>query len=251
MSRATGINVDFHSTNLGDFDALLRDLGVTSYGRAGAAALLHQPCRAGRLPRHLGRLGSRSSHRRLGQDYPDRHRDAPRQAEPKRTSQLSLVDPRPNPYIAQDSIEAAGSYSAQRIVIDSATLHRGPAEIALEGSLDATPPQNRGADPTFDSNSTLHLHLRAAHVPTDDLLPLLNQSVPVSGTLDTDFHADGKVNALGGAGSADLTAGVFYGEPVSRIHAQGSLANNLLQFTSIAATSPAGSLSAHLQEHTT
>jgi translocation and assembly module TamB len=242
MSRATGINVDFHSTNLGDFDTLLRDLGLSRYGRSGAAA----------LPINLA--GQGEFHGAWGGSILDPHI-----AGSLKTTQIAveMLPARPSPNsstapppsappqsVHWDYIGAAGSYSAQRIVIDHAILHRGPAEIALEGSLDATLPASRLADPTFDSNSMLHLHLRGTGVPTDDLLPLLNQTVPVSGTLDVDFHADGKVSALGGAGSADLTAGIFYGEPVTRLHAQGSLANNLLHFTSISASSPAGSLAA-------
>jgi translocation and assembly module TamB len=244
MSRPTGISVDFHSTNLADFDVLLRDLGVSRNGRTGTAA----------LPMNLA--GQGNFHGTWSSSILDPHL-----AGSLKATQIALemlpARPAPNtpaaPYnvaplqaVHWDSIEATGSYSAQRIVVDHALLHRGSAEIALQGSLDSTPAEsrNRLAEPTFDSNSTLHLHLRATRVPMDDLLPLLDQAVPVSGTLDTEFRADGKVNALSGTGSADLTAGIFYGEPVSRLHAQGSLSNSLFHFTSLGASSPAGSLTA-------
>jgi translocation and assembly module TamB len=242
MSRVTGINLDFHSTNLGDFDVLLRDLGVSSYGRAGTAALpinlagqgdFHGMWAGSILDPHIA--GSLKTTQVAVEMIP---------AKPAPNASSSTAPSAPPQAVHWDSIEATGSYSAERIVVDHALLHRGPAEIALQGSLDATAPGSRLAEPTFDANSTLHLQLRATHVPMDELLPLLNQTVPFSGTLDTDFHADGKVNALNGTGSADLTAGVFYGEPVSRIHAQGSLSNNLLHFTALSATSPAGSLAA-------
>ncbi len=238
MSRPTGISVDFHSTNLGDFDALLRDLGVSSYGRSGVAA----------LPIHLA--GQGDFHGTWSNSVLDPHL-----AGSLKTTQVALemlparptapdAPPAPPPAVQWDSIEATGSYSAQRVVVEHALLHRGPAEIALEGSLDATPPDGRLVESTYDGNSTLHLHLRATQVPMDDLLPLLNQTVPISGTLDTEFRADGKVNALGGSGSADLTNGVAYGEPVSRLHMQGSLTKNLLQINAASASSPAGSLTA-------
>jgi translocation and assembly module TamB len=242
MSRPTGINVDFHSTNLGDFDTLLRDLGVSRYGRSGTAA----------LPINIA--GQGDFHGTWSNSVLDPHiagslkttQIAVEMLPAKTASNSSTTSPAPAPLQAVhwDSIEATGSYSAQRVVVDHAMLQRGSAQIALEGSLDATPAENRLAEPTFDGNSNLRLHLRAAHVPMDDLLPLLSQTVPVSGTLDTEFRADGKVNALGGSGSADLTSGVLYGEPVSHLHAQGSLVNNLLHFTSLSANSPAGSLTA-------
>jgi translocation and assembly module TamB len=244
MSRVSGINVDFHSTNLNDFDPLLRDLGVSSDGRSGTAALpinlagqgdFHGTWSGSILDPHIA--GSLKTTQIAVEMLPAKQPPN----EPAAATQAA-----PLQAVHWDSIEATGSYSAERIAIDHALLHRGTAEIALDGSLDATPAQSQSrlVEPTFDGNSTLHLHLRAAHVPMDDLLPLLNQSIPVSGTLDTEFHADGKVNALGGSGSAELTAGVVDGEPVSRLQVQGSLTNNLLRLTSVAASLPAGSLAA-------
>ena len=242
MSRPTGISVDFHSSNLGDFDTVLRDLGVSRFGRSGTAALpislagqgdFHGTWSGSVLDPHLA--GSLKTTQIAVEMLP---------AKPAPNNSTVTPTPAPLQSVHWDSIDATGSYSAERVVVDHAMLRRGTAEISLEGSLDATPPGGRIAEPTFDGNSNLHLHLRAAHVPMDDLLPLLNQTIPVSGTLDTDFHADGKVNNLGGSGSADLTFGVVYGEPISRLHAQGSLTKNLLHLTSISASSPAGSLSA-------
>jgi translocation and assembly module TamB len=242
LTRSTGISVDFHSANLGDFDTLLRDLGVSRNGRSGVTALpislagqgdFHGAWSGSVLDPHIA--GSLKTTQIALEMLP---------AKAAPNAPAAANQPAPLQSVHWDSIEATGSYSAQRIVLDHALLHRGPAEIALQGSLDATPPEIRRAAPTFDANSTLHLHLRAAHVPMDDLLPLLNQSIPVSGTLDTEFHADGKVHALDGSGSADLTAGAVYGEPVSRLHAQGSLSNNILHLASVSASSPAGSLTA-------
>jgi translocation and assembly module TamB len=244
MSRASGINVDFHSSNLGDFDVLLRDLGVTSYGRAGTAALpiklagqgdFHGTWSTSILDPHLA--GSLKTTQIGIEMLP---------AKPAPNASAATTQTVPPQAVHWDSIEATGSYSAQRIVIDHALLQRGPAEIAVQGSLDATSADRSGGlvEPIFDGNSTLHLQLRAAHVPMDDLLPLINQTVPISGTLDTDFRADGKIDSLDGSGSANLAAGKVYGEPVSSLHLQGSLTNNLLRLTSVAASLPAGSFTA-------
>jgi translocation and assembly module TamB len=242
MSRPTGINIDFHSSNLGDFDTLLRDLGISRFGRTGTAALpltiagqgdFHGTWSNSVLDPHLA--GSLKATQVAVEMVPTR--TAP--GAPLNSTHLP-----PLQAVHWDSIEASGIYSAQRVVVDHAQLHRGPAQIALEGSLDATPPENHLAAPTFDANSNLHLHLRAAHVPMDDLLPLLSQSAPITGTLDTEFRADGKVNSLAGSGSADLSDGKMYGEPLSQLHAQGSLTNNILHVASLSANSPAGSLNA-------
>lgn len=247
MSRPAGINVDFHSADLGDFDTLFRDLGVSRNGRNGTAALpinlagqgeFHGNWSGSILDPHIA--GSLKTTQVAIEMLPAK----PAPNTPAEPPQSTPPQPAPPQFVHWDSIEAKGSYSAQRIVIDHALLHRGPAEIDLQGSLDASATQGHLAEPVFDGNSNLHLILHAAHVSMDDLLPLLNQTVPISGTLSTDFHADGKFNALAGAGSAELTAGVVYGEPVSRLQAQGSLTNGLLHFTSISATSPAGSVAA-------
>ena len=39
MTSPTALTVDFHSGNLGEFDTVLRDLGLTRNGRSGTAAL--------------------------------------------------------------------------------------------------------------------------------------------------------------------------------------------------------------------
>jgi len=243
MSRPTGISVDFHSTNLGDFDTLFQDLGVSRNGRTGTAALpinlagtgdFHGTWSGSILDPHL--VGSLKTTQIAVEMLPAKP-SANASIAPPPASQLQSVH--------WDSIEATGSYSAQHIAIDHALFRRGPAEIALQGTIDPTAHEGRPVEPTFDGNSTLHLNLHATHVSMDDLLPLLDQPVPISGTLSTDFHADGRVNALAGAGSAELIAGVVYGEPVTHLHAQGSLTNGLLHFTSIAASSPAGSVTAY------
>ena len=239
LTSPSALAVDFHSHNLNEFDAVLRDLGLNRYGKTGAAAL--PVTLAGQLDfLHGTWTGSLVD---------------PRLAGNLRATQLAIellpiqpvlkgkplkpqvVQPR---FIRWDSVEAAGSYAAERIDVSRGLLRRGKAEIALDGSLDAAP----GRAPEFDANSVLHLHLRAGKVGLDDLLPLTGQNLQLTGTVDAQLQVDGPVHALGGSGWAELDGATVYGEPVTRLRAQGTMTNQLLKLASVAVSAPAGNLSA-------
>jgi translocation and assembly module TamB len=237
LTSPTALNVDFHSHNLNEFDAVLRDLGLNRYGKTGAAALpvslagqmdfLHGAWTGSLVaPRIAGNLKATQLSLEL----------VPIRSDPN-IKKPQAVQPR---FIRWDTVEATGSYAPERIAISSAELHRGKADIALSGTLDATP----GRAPEFDGSSLLHLHLRAGKVGLDDLLPLTGQNLSLAGTLDAQLQVDGPVGALGGSGWAELDGATVYGEPVTRLRAQGTLTNQLVKLTSIAASAPAGSFSA-------
>jgi len=67
--------------------------------------------------------------------------------------------------------------------------------------------------------------------------------VPVTGTLEADFEAGGTLGSPSGSGWLQLDNGVVYGEPVSRVRAQGTLANEVVKLSSIAIASKAGNIS--------
>ena len=126
-------------------------------------------------------------------------------------------------------------------------LRRGNAEIDLSGSLAAaTPIPARGPAPvsSFDANSVLHLRLRASQVAIDDLRPLIGQNLPVTGTLDAQLQLDGPLHALDGSGWVELDKGSVYGEPMARIRAQGTLANQTVKLTSVTVSEEAGKIAA-------
>jgi translocation and assembly module TamB len=232
LTSASSFNVDFHSHNLSEFDTVLRDLGLNRNGRSGVAALpvilsgqmdfLHGSWTGSLLNPHLA--GS------------------------ARATQLAIEMPiqagasagQPGKPVSFDSVEATGSYAAERLAIESSLLRRGKTEVALNGTLDAVP----GRQPTFDENSVLHAHLRAANVGLDDVQALAGRNLNATGTLSTQLQLDGTLRSLGGAGWAQLEDGSVYGEPVTRIRAQGAMSNDLVKLPSVAAVGPPGSISA-------
>jgi translocation and assembly module TamB len=225
--------IEFHSRDLGEFDTVLRVLGLNRNGKTGAAAL--PVTLAGQVDFLHGTWAGSL-------------------AEPRLTGNLKATDlaielpVQPNAkssqpqYVRWDSVEAAGSYSAQRIAIDLGELRRGKAEFSLNGSLDAGP--GPGGEPSFVADPVLHVHLRAAKVSLDDVLPLTGQNIPISGLLDAQVQADGPIRNLGGSGWVELDGGTIYGEPVARIRAQGTAVNQEIKLASVTVSEQAGKISA-------
>ncbi|MGD0830695.1 MAG: translocation/assembly module TamB domain-containing protein [Terracidiphilus sp.] len=158
----------------------------------------------------------------------------------------------PNP-ISLDSLLATGSYSSSRIDLTHAALHRGKEEIDLNGSLAAANPTPTTAhgralvtapSPSFDARSVLHLSLHAGQVASDDLKPFIAQKLPISGAVDAQLQLDGTLGALDGSGWIEMDKGRVFGEPVARIRAQGSVANQLIRLTSVTVSEDSGKIAA-------
>jgi len=239
LTSPSAFAVDFHSSNLDEFDAVLRDLGLKRYGKTGAAALpvtlagqidfLHGVWTGSLVNPHIaGNLKATQLGIELLPIQP---------VEKDKPLKPQIVQPR---FVRWDSVDLTGSYAAERIDLSHSLLRRGNAEIALNGSLVAAP----GRLPAFDANSQLHLRLRAGKVGLDDLLPFTGQKLPLTGSLDAQLQLDGPIHALGGSGWVEMDGGSLYGEPVERIRAQGTIANQVIRLASITLSGAAGSIAA-------
>jgi translocation and assembly module TamB len=267
ITSPTSLKVDGQSRNLSDFDAVLRDLGLSHEGKSGVAALpvaLH-----GQAEFHMMWTGSLLSPQlsgslkatKIGIEIPAAGNDP--SAQPR--------------WISWDEIDADGNYDAENILIAHSHLTRGSSQISIEGTITAAPPvppnpadairpdsprrrsAARGAvvrapvvrakpgideKPSFSSGSLIHANVHATRVSLADLLPLTGVDVPVTGMLDAQVEADGTISSPGGSGWAQLTDAVVYGEPIAHARAQASLKNHLLNLTSLTAQSAAGSVNA-------
>jgi translocation and assembly module TamB len=247
LSSASVLDVEFHSQNLGEFDTVLRDLGLTRNGKSGTAAL--PVALAGQVDFLHG-------------SWNGSLRD-PRISGSLKATQLTLELPASSvanssqpQFVHLDSVDTTGSYSAARIEFSRGLVRRGKTEINLSGNLAAaarTPGHGQVHTPSFDGNSVLHLHLRAGQVGVDDIEPFIGRKLPVTGVLDTQLQLDGPLHALGGTGWVELNKGTVFGEPVARLRAQGNLANQLLNLTSLTVNGDAGTIagagSYNLQSH--
>ena len=231
MTSPSAIAVDLRTRNLGEFDTVLRDLGLKRGARSGAAAL---PFLIGGLAEFHGVWSGSLLNPKIGGNL--------------KASQLAFELPPPNAlpnaaqaqsgYVHLDSLDAAGSYSETRIQVERAQLVRGKSKLSLSGSLEAAPARA----PAFDANSLLHAKLQAVRLDTGDVQPFLGTNVPIEGLLDAQIQADGPVRALSGTGWAELNAGTVYGEPVKRLRVQGSIAGQTLHLAQVTASTPAGVL---------
>ncbi len=256
MTSPSALKVDFHTGNLGEFDTVLRDLGMARNGKTGVAALpialngqgdFHGTWTGSLLDPHLaGNLKATQ----LNVEVPA-----------SLSANYIPKQPATPQFFRLDAVEASGSYSAARIDITNGLLHHGNAEIAFSGSVAAglptvTPGARRGRAtpaPSFATNSLVHLRLRANQLNMEDLRPFTGPSLPVMGSLEAQIQVDGPLHALVGSGWLELDKGSVYGEPVNRIRAQGTIADQKIKLTSVTVNDDAGKLAAtgsyDLQSH--
>jgi translocation and assembly module TamB len=238
LTSPSALAIELHTGNLGEFDTVLRDLGVSRGGKAGVMA----------LPVSLA--GQADFRGTWGGSLADPHLSGKAMAEqltveiPASSGQKTPVAPR---FVHLDAVEGTGSYTATRIDLQDGLARKGKAEVTLSGSLTAAAgsaaygPEHT---PSFDGNSTLHLRLRSTQVNAGDLEPLINRKLPLTGVLNAQLQIDGALRALSGSGWIELDKGSVYGEPVSRARAQGSIVNQLVKLDSVMLSGEAGKISA-------
>jgi len=232
LTDPASLTVDFHSGKLSEFDTVFRDLGLARDGKTGVAAL---PVNLeGQADFRGNWTGSLASPRLNGQ---------------LQATQVSFELPPSSaagssPHVFRwDSIEAEGSYDAEHIAIVHGQLHRGQAQILVDGTLTAAPsdmsrPGIQASE--LSANSILHMTARAHDLDAADVMPLAGIDAPITGALDARITADGPLNALGGAGWLQLNKGTLYQEPVTTVRLEGALKGHLVTIASATATSPAG-----------
>jgi translocation and assembly module TamB len=232
VASPTAINVDFHSHDLGEFDTVLRSLGLNRNGKSGTAAL--PIALTGQGDFHGAWTNSLAS---------------PHFAGTAKATEIALEMPvagRPAEAssVHFDSVEATGNYAPTHIEIAQALLLRGNTRISLSGSLSAPAAESPAPFHGFDENSIVHAHVEAAKVSVADVQPFLSDQLPLSGIIDTQFQADGSLHSLGGSGWAQLSDGVLYGEPITRLRAQGTVDDSQIKLSSIAVGEAAGNVTA-------
>jgi translocation and assembly module TamB len=250
LTSASSLTVDFHTQNLGEFDTVLRDLGLQRKGKSGAAALPISLAGQGDFhgswsgsiasPRFAGNLTARQ----VDLEMPALAADANAGADQQHTVHL-------------DSVNASGSYAADRIAVDNGVLQRGDTKVAFSGALAATkvepapalriPVRRTAANgripsggPVYDENSILSLRLDAEKLSADDVQSLVKRKLPFTGAVSAQLQVDGPLHAPNGNGWIQLDDGSLYGEQVSRARAQGTLSGKTINLTSISLASGAG-----------
>jgi translocation and assembly module TamB len=253
------LTVDAHSHNLSDFDAVLRSLGYNRNGKSGVAALpvamsgqadFHGTWTGSLIKPHL--TGSlKATQLAVEMPSPGANSSLPGAAQPSATES----GPNQPQMVHFDSADLEGSYSPTQIDLSRAELLVGKSRISASGTLDASvagsPASRRThsapAQPTYDADSVLHARADVTNLDVAQLQPFLGanpQALSVSGTFNAQVHADGPLRDLDGSGSIAMDHGLIYGEPVTRLRVEASLANNELKVSSASAGEAGGELSA-------
>jgi len=231
MTSPTGIAVEFQSRNLGEFDTLFRDLGLSRNGNSGTAA----------LPLSLG--GEADFHGTWAGSLMDPHLTGTFQATNLSLEILAGSGGVEAKSVRVDSLELTGSYSADKISIDRGQVNHGDASITLDGTLTAISlPGKKPGRPRFDSNSLLHGNLHANNVSAEEIASLMGKSFPLTGTISARFFVDGPYSALNGNGWVQLENGSLYGEPLTRARVDGNIAGQIVQLSSASLTNSAGTI---------
>ena len=77
-----------------------------------------------------------------------------------------------------------------------------------------------------------------------DLLPLTGRNLPITGTLDGEFEAEGTVQAPNGSGWVELDEANLYGEPMKSIRVKGTVTGAQVKLDSVAVRHASGNLTA-------
>jgi len=233
MTSPTGINVEFQSHDLGEFDTLFRDLGLTRNGKAGTAA----------LPASLA--GEADFHGTWAGSLIDPHLGGTFQATNFSIEIPAATEATEARSIHLDSLDLTGSYSAEKIAIDHGQLHHGDAAVTLDGTLTAvSAPGKKFVHPRYDSNSLVHANVHADRINADEIASLLGKDSPLTGTMSARLFVDGPYSALNGNGWVQVENGTLYGEPLTRARADGNIAGQVVQLSSVSLTSSAGTINA-------
>jgi translocation and assembly module TamB len=235
ITSPSALTVDFHSHQLGEFDAALRSLGYKRNGKTGTAAL---PVSLAGQADFLGTWSGSLAR--------------PHLAGALEATQLGVELPAGSSgtqqFLRFDSVSASGTASPSQIAIQHAQLLHGTTRIALSGTLDASPGAAPGREPAFDANAVLHAHFDAANLEVADVQPLVSAAggpnLPLTGAFNARIQADGPLHAPTASGSLQMERGALYGEPIAGLRVQGALAGQVLTLASVTLNGAGGNLSA-------
>jgi translocation and assembly module TamB len=220
MTDASALNVDFTTHNLNEFDRALIVFGVKANGKKGVAALpvqLHgqagfQGTVTGSLlnPDVKGHVSAKDFATVI-------ETAAVTHPPPQPATPVSAVPPHPPPpsqgtrqTVQWDDLELDAEYSPALISVSNLSLTRG--KTAIHGSAQLHAVHGRHRKLLYNNSSTLNANAHITDASVTDLLSIVGESLPVTGTLNLQAHVGGALNALSGGGHLSVAGGQIYGE---------------------------------------
>ncbi|WP_182276343.1 translocation/assembly module TamB domain-containing protein [Granulicella sp. 5B5] len=216
----TSLQVNLAVQDLGEFDQLLRTLGLTANGKVGRAAIpidLH------------GTLGFTGSAKGEIHDLDvDGHLTA-------NNIEVNLGQ---DMNVQLDSVVGDAEYSPSTgIAIASSTIRRGTAVLNASGTYKPfrVAGMRRSPEYLWNDDGEIDATLKLAHAQVSDMLQIAGQSnnVPVTGTADLNVHAKGTMNNLQASGYATLSNGVAYGEAYQLLSVDAAVQGKQIQASKV------------------
>ena len=221
ITRPSAMQVQLATTDLGEFDHILKTLGVVARGKAGVQVIpvaLHGEAQfEGTVTRSILDPDVKGS---LAVTNFDLDFSAPEKVSP--VLQTVAATAAPERTVNWDSFHAQAEYSSSLIAIEQGVLQRGKTVVQLSGELHAheLSPHHLA----FDDASAISANVRVQNAPVADLMMMAGESYPVTGTLNMQAHIGGQLGNLNDGGHVAITNGEIYGEPYRSLNADLRLA---------------------------
>ena len=251
LSSDLAVHVQNH--NLGEFDHVLKTLGLSIGGKKGLAALPIQ------LPFHLhgeGEFDGSVTGSLLDPEFQG-HLTATQfstvfvvPAMPGTTPQRPSIGPAALPAadsthasnpsgpaaavptaISWDRLDATASFSSNLVAVEQATLTRGKTVIHASGQLQAHRISARRH--AFDDEATINATARVQDASLTDILAIAGQTLPVTGNLSLEAHAGGTLGNLTGGGNLTVQGGAIEDQPYRSLVATVSLSGQDVNLTKL------------------
>jgi translocation and assembly module TamB len=231
----TALNVDLQVRDLGEYDQLLRTLGLAGNGKKGSAAIpialhgdahFHGTAKGAIAKLDVkGHLEANNLEVRLG----DFQTVAPPTPQPTNLVAVAMTSSTPvAPVVTSpvtdvhiDSLVADAEYTPAGLAVASSTIKQGTAVLNVSGAFKPrTVYKHKTATYVWDDGTTIDAKVQLADAKMSDVLAIAGQQdrVPVTGTINVNGHVAGTLKTLSGGGSVSLVNGVAYGEPYESVN---------------------------------
>ncbi|MGC2399679.1 MAG: translocation/assembly module TamB domain-containing protein [Acidobacteriaceae bacterium] len=227
VEKPSSLTVHLVNDNLGEFDDVLKvlDLGFGKPGVSGIPVQLHgnatfDGMAAGSLvdPAFKGHLTANDFSTVFVVPATASH--TPQPASPEPGTPIN---------IRWDSLDTNASYSSALISVDHGILSRGKTVIHASGQLEAHEISRRKK--AFDDESPIAATAQIQNASLTDLLGIVGQDLPVTGTLSLQAHAGGTLGDLTGGANLNVIGGAIEGQPYHSLTASVGLAGQDVELT--------------------
>jgi translocation and assembly module TamB len=141
--------------------------------------------------------------------------------EPAPAANGAAPSPPANATISWDRLDAMASYSSSLMSVQQATLTRGKTVIHASGQLQAHRISRRHE--AFDDDAAITATAQMQNASLTDLLAIAGQDLPITGNLNFEAHAGGTLGNLTGGGQLSMQGGAIEGQPYHSLEATLSI----------------------------